>query len=228
MKSKVGGLALLAAGFAACGSPPVAKSNPTWEADVYPILQGQCLHCHGQDHESKGQSVTRFDFFDLSNCTDLSFVDKAPTISANHSQIKTLIVPSPDLLRKDLMPPIPASSLEDWQIETIKNWAKITDKEKRRGSRSRNHNPKIIITSKLPNDVGDELKVSYRFEDTDGDPVIGVLKLGDAKVDLLKFSGEVTIKGITGSKGDNLTLSAEMCDGWKKASQDNLGEIKRQ
>jgi hypothetical protein len=242
MKSQIVGLALLAAGLAACGSPPVAKSNPTWEADVYPILQGQCLHCHGQDHDSNGQTVTRFDFFDLSKCGDISFVDKAPSISVNATSLKNVLFPDPDkdadtnkvtaVARSLLMPPPPATSLEDWQITTIKNWVKITDKEKRRGSRGKdnenNHKPKIIITSKLPNDVGDALKVSYRFEDTDGDPVIGVLKLGDAKVDLLKYSGEVTLMGISGSSGDKLTLSAEICDGWQPATQNNLGEIKRQ
>lgn len=239
MKFRIGGFALLFASVAACEAPPVAKSNPTWEADVYPILQGQCLHCHGQDHNAKGQSVTRFDFFDLSKCSDVSFADKAPTIAASVEQIRQFVAPNPEpdpdtnkvvpILRKDLMPPVPASLLEDWQIATIKNWANIKDKEKRRGTRpdSKNHNPKIIITSKLPDDVGDELKVSYRFEDTDGDPVIGVLRLGDAKVDLLKNSGEVTITGITGNSGKKLTLSADLCDGWKKVSQ-NVGEIQRQ
>ncbi|MDX2021540.1 MAG: hypothetical protein SF187_14955 [Deltaproteobacteria bacterium] len=224
---------------ASCEGPPPVKSQPTWEADVYPILQGQCLNCHGSEADRYGAG-TRFDFFNLDNCSEVEFKQK-PTIQAFPSYalaILTDVTPQQEVkddkpvgpAERPKMPPLPASLIEDWQVETLKNWAKYEtkDKEKARGSRgNRNRDPKIIITSQYPDKVGDELKVSYRFEDTDGDPVIGVLKFGDAKVDLLKLSGQVTLSGFTAQSGDTLTLTADICDGWGRVTTD-LKDIEKE
>ena len=205
-----------------CGGN-VAPASPTWEADVYPILQGQCLHCHGSTWETNGGG--RYDFYDLSKCGEMGFADPNVRFSTSPGILLTSLEPQDDgegRSYRSFMPPQPASVLEDWELQTIKNWSKVS-KEKQRGSRSpsRNSDPKIIITSKYPDKVGDELKVSYRFADEDGDPVIGVLKFGDAKVvDLLKFSGQVTLSGFTAQSGDTLKLSAVLCDGWEQVTVD--------
>ena len=215
----VGGVLLLLTGVAACEGPPVAKSNPTWEADVYPILQGQCLHCHGDTADKNGKG-SRFDFYDFSNCGDILIPGKKKTAVDNNLVAIAGFVEGGG--SRAFMPPAPASVLADWEVQTLKNFLS----KKTRGTRRNNRDPKIIITSDLPANVGDELKVSYRFEDADGNPVIGVLRLGDAKVDLLKNSGEVTITDITGNSGDKLTLTVEICDGWTKVSEER-GEIER-
>lgn len=225
---------LLATLVVGCAEP-IPPKNPTWEADVYPIVQGQCLHCHGGEAADKGNGF-RFDFrdgfTDVDKCGDLGFNN--PPVFMAVGNWKGAIEPQ-DPSPRATMPPAPASLLEDWQIQTLKNYAKFyassaTNKKNSHGKRSDavNRKPKILITSKLPDKVGEELKVSYRFEDTDGDPVIGVLRLGDAKVDLLKFSGEVTIPGITGTSGDTLTLTADICDGWDKVTDEDLGKVERE
>lgn len=217
-----GGLALVST--PGCGPAQEAKSSPTWEADVYPILQGRCLHCHGETADRDGNGG-RFDFYDFGECGELKLEDTTDT-AVQKAKLFSVFLEKPEDGSRVYMPPAPASVLEDWETETLLNFAKKAARGSRSGSRNRD--PRIIITSKLPNEVGDELKVSYRFEDTDGDPVIGVLKLGDAKVDLLKFSGQVTITGITGNSGDTLTLSADLCDGWEKVTVDDLGEVEKQ
>lgn len=195
---------------------PIAKENPTWEADVYPILRGQCLHCHGEtaNENGKTQRATKGYRFDLIN------LDACRAEIAAAAKMSSQFLPggfgassASDNGKRPRMPPPPATPLEDWEVQTLKNWEKEEGflLGKHPGG---NQKPKIIITSEYPDKVGDELKVSYRFEDADGDPVIGVLKFGDAKVDLLKFSGQVTLTGFTAASGDTLTLSAELCDGW--------------
>lgn len=217
--------AIVAASVGGCGEQ-VAPANPTWEADVYPIVQGQCLHCHGDEADDKGNGF-RFDFRDLDKCGDLG-LSKAPNFTAPSLWLGSLVG---DGSARARMPPTPANTIEDWQYQTLKNYDKryrdSATKEKTRGTRTGNHKPKIIITSQYPDKVGDELKVSYRFEDTDGDPVIGVLKFGDAKVDLLKFSGQVTLSGFTAQSGDTLTLTADICDGWGRVTTD-LKDIEKE
>jgi hypothetical protein len=209
-----------------CGGN-VAPRSPTWEADVYPILQGQCLHCHGSTWEKNGGG--RYDFFDLSKCSDVEFTvadGGVPTFSVSPQSILAFVEPQDS--GRPYMPPAPASLLEDWELETLRNWSKQSDKEKRRGVRGGgNRKPKIVVTSEYPEKVGDELKVSYRFEDSDGDPVIGVLKFGEAKVNLLKFSDEVTLSGFNAQSGDTLKLSAQICDGWDSVSLD-IKEIEKE
>ncbi|MCG5054831.1 MAG: hypothetical protein KA712_17850 [Myxococcales bacterium] len=130
------------------------------------------------------------------------------------------------------MPPIPASLLEDWQVETIQRWSKrIADGnvEEARGERKNNRNPRIRITSKLPARVGNSLRVSFVVEDSDGDPVIGHLKLGEAKADITGAgAGTVSLENITGNAGDELTFTAELCDGWARVTRGNLGKVEKE
>ena len=229
--------AVLAIVLVGCGGQ-AAPSKPTWEAEVFPILQGRCLGCHGSTAASTGGGSFRFDFFDTSKCgKDFDFAGSAgfglrQTILAD---VVPQEVTEGDKVKKTFrprMPPAPANLLEDWEVQTLRNWAKYADKDKekaRGGEGRRNRDPKIRITSELPSSVGDSLNVSYVIEDADDDPVIGILRLGDKEIELNgQRGGEVTFEDIGGDSGDELTISADLCDGWERVNVEDLGTVEKE
>lgn len=236
----LGGLLLAGLGLGACGSPPTAPRNPTWEADVYPILQGQCLHCHANSFLEAGGGY-RFEFFDGEKCGD-DLKASASSAWGLGGVILKAVKPQTGGARA-FMPPVPASTLEDWQVETLERWVKRLEDavgeedpgvsaeriEALRGERKNNRNPRIRITSKLPEKVGNSLRVSFVVEDSDGDPVIGQLRLGEAKADITGAgAGTVSLENITGNAGDELTFTAELCDGWARVTRGNLGKVEKE
>lgn len=225
----------------ACGSPPAAPNNPTWEADVYPILQGQCLHCHGATAKDNGLGL-RFDFFDGGKCGDDLTVPSAAWTDVYRARIPATVEPqtlkdSEDddrILKRyrPIMPPSPASLLEPWQVQTLRRWAEIEDTEEARGERLNNRRPRIRITS-LPATVGESLEVSYVIEDRDGDPVFGKLTLNGSETPKVvnldgTGSGNVKFEQVQADRGDELTLSAVLCDGWQRVSFSDLGKVEKE
>ncbi len=233
----VGSVTLLLLG--AC-SGPVTPDKPTWEADIYPILQGQCLNCHGATSNKTGPAF-RFDFFDLDKCKDIGppppdleldtpngwtwrgaiADDVKPQLRTNEGRVVETFRPR--------MPPAPASLLEDWQVETIAKWSKRS-KEDARGKRPSNRNrlPTIRITSELPESTDSELTVSFVVEDGDDDPVIGLLKIGDQSHYINSAGlGEHTFD-LSGESNGELTITANLCDGWEQQPFDDLGKVEKE
>jgi hypothetical protein len=216
LKASFAGIASVAA---AC-SPPAAVENPTWADDVYPIIQGQCLHCHGGTADETGSSDpakapghgTRLDFVNNSVCDDL-----AGTPAYSFTGIMSYIEPDNGVVP---MPPAPARPLEDWQIETIRNWksAKFP-----LGKPTNNHSPTLTVETKVS---GSKLTLSYVASDSDGDPVLGEIKVGDNLWHRFTStgSGNVTFD-LTGESG-KLQITARLCDGWKLVSLDDSDGLK--
>jgi len=209
-------------GWVAC-SPPEAVKDPTW-ADVYPILQGQCLGCHGSSAAKDGGSF-RFDFLNAAaTCKQEAEDDLAagflppPSFMAARKQILADIRPYAEDLRPK-MPPEPARLLEDWQSKTLENFIVKLD-------RLPPAEAATLALGPLPKDAqapriaatyvraGTELTVNYVVADDNADPVIGKLRVGG------KLSQPITSAG-NGQAVFNLTgvappftLDARLCDGW--------------
>jgi len=110
-------LMLLAAGMGAmalggCGAD--VPEHPTWQNDVYPIMQARCVRCHNAGKTMDPLSLPgmpvlgNFDSpsFDQFATLDKSLFFLAPDLISNRGDPKT-------------MPPLPAAALAQWQIDTI-------------------------------------------------------------------------------------------------------------
>ena len=115
-------LMLLAAGLGAatltgCGAD--VPEHPTWQNDVYPILEARCVRCHNSDKTADPLSLPgipvqgNFDFpsFDQLQGLDRNYFLTAPEYISDSSMPLA-------------MPPLPAAQLAQWQIDTITRFVK--------------------------------------------------------------------------------------------------------
>jgi hypothetical protein len=206
--------------LAACQGTPEAPAHPTW-ADVQPILEGNCNHCHGATAAvtgSKGPAVYRFDFFDMNDdvCGDAS---KAMTTQA-------LAAASAALMKSDLgggrpkMPPAPASPLHDWERETILRWVTQPVKGPPPGA---NRRPRIRVTN-LPATVSTRLQFFAVVDDPDGDSVVGLVSFGGATFGMDHPGSFAVDIDMTQVPNGMQRLTATLCDGWASTTYD-LGPI---
>ncbi len=215
-------LGLMAVGLLNACSAPEPIADPTW-SDVYPILQGQCLHCHGSTASADGGGF-RFDFLNAAlTCQDAPGDDLAsgytppPNFVASRRQIQSVINPGPMGLRAK-MPPEPARLLEDWQKQTLENFIVKLDAVGVEAAKSvlvqppDARSPRIEVTfARLNND----LHVDYTVLDDNGDPVIGQLRVGGGLPHRIEAAGRgqarFDLSGVVGSPGQ---ITARLCDGW--------------
>lgn len=124
------GLAGLAAA-GGCSIEPSVANQPTYEADVKPILVARCVRCHGDPPlgEPPAGSTTplapipgfRFDVYDClpNDATPGNCAQGAKTLAGLMKQrVKDLGVDAPGH-----MPPKPAPALSAYQVDTIAAWA---------------------------------------------------------------------------------------------------------
>lgn len=206
----LGSAAMVGAALVACGGAPAVPEEPTWSEHVYPIIAGQCLHCHGASAARDGGGF-RFDFVDPANPSAcgaalVTSADLGPLLHI--ATIGTVIALQEDtILTRPKMPPEPADGLEGWEIETIENWiASGRDK----GDAPSGGGPRIRVTG--TEEDGDDLVVSYIITDPDGDPVLGEITAPGADAVPVRGSGGGTIT--IPDADDEFTITAELCDGW--------------
>jgi hypothetical protein len=214
-------LVALASGWTACEAPPVVPKEPTW-VDVEPIFRGQCNHCHGRTADVTGGTF-RLDVFDSSDarCGEVASTMKSP-IDGSFWANRAVVSVKPDEGARPRMPPSPASTLEDWEVEMLTKYT--ASKEKLKDNKA-NKKPTITLMGKLPDDVDNELEVNVIAGDPDDHGVVGFLKLGDEVVDL-PGPGLHTVKFNTSMvmDGDELTLRGGVCDSWANTVR-NLGTV---
>jgi hypothetical protein len=211
---KHGLLTLIA--VAACEPTPIA--NPTW-VDVEPIVRGTCTHCHGANDRAGGG--VRFDFFAMNAeiCGDASAaLDARPMAHGLATLIEAAITPTAAGTVR--MPPSPASPLNDWERETLLAWTRAP----MLGSPSSNHLPRVTVAGEVPRVADRAVEFTLLVDDPDGEPVVGVVQLGERTV---KLDGpgafQVTIDTASFDTGRYVARSS-VCDGWELASYD-LSEI---
>lgn len=208
----LGGLSI-----ASCDSHAVPES-PTW-GDVEPILRARCLQCHGGSAPLTGSrdNITyRLDFFDLTPavCGEAAAAVQLPSFAAGWAGLIARDITSPDGFIRPRMPPLPATTLADWEWQTLLRWTNRPDKGP---FPSNNRPPTVRITS--PSRIVDtRLDLGVLVEDPDGDSAVGVVTIGDTKINIDRpgaFSASLDTS--TWLDGE-LPVSAALCDGWNSAT----------
>jgi hypothetical protein len=207
-------------------SAPEAPIDPTW-SDVYPILQGQCLHCHGANAEQDGAGW-RFDFLDAASLCkaepsdDLAAaLDPSSSFLAAKALILADIVPASPGSRPK-MPPEPGRLLEEWQRTTLERFigklnsvtVGVDPAMAVRGPVPADaRSPRITLQYALLNGI---LTLDYVVSDENADPVIGELRVGDNLVAPIPSAGAGQAAFNLGGQrpGTPLQVSARLCDGW--------------
>lgn len=110
-----------------CGEEPV-PADPGFAADVRPILIARCVRCHGAGGTLNGDPLSKKDvppeivyleqYEDTGMCT-------APVMNCKSGAkgVAALIRAYVHETGPMRMPPLPAESLSDWQLQTIDRWA---------------------------------------------------------------------------------------------------------
>lgn len=201
-------LSLLAA---AC-EPEEAPEQPLW-SDVEPILRAQCGSCHGSSASVTGGGV-RFDFYDLSTgpCGQAGMVlDSVGSARAQRAMIAEAITTTDENVRP-IMPPLPAPYLTDREWLTILRWAANPFK----GDKPEGNLPPRISLAGTPFEADRTLDVRVVVEDPEGEPVVGLLKVGD-QIAQMDRAGSFAARYDTSSWPDGIvTISATLCDGWSQ------------
>ena len=198
---------------AACSGPPSVPEHPTW-ADVEPILQGECNHCHGATAHTTatlGPATYRFDFYDMNDavCGDAAAAMDVPALAAASAGLIKSDISSPGGGRPR-MPPAPAPVLADWERETISRWA---DAPIKGPPDAGNRRPNMAINL-LPTAAKGQLTFVATTSDPDDDSVVGVITLGNL-VYKMTHAGSFDVSfDLTGMTPGNYRLSSVLCDGW--------------
>jgi hypothetical protein len=205
--------------LAAC-APDVPK-EPTWVADVQPIVQGNCTRCHGNPQSGGTPTTFRLDVYQdtrdgrLTSEGTVRLVRGAGTMA---EFMATRVVHD-----DDPMPPL--FPLTDRQQEILTQWFATTpDKEPRpqQGAHTLNHKPFAFVVSPVGNRRSDQdLPLVIEVRDQDGDRVVGQLLFGsggadDTVIEPNLHDGRVTVIWDTGVVPEGTyRLHAQLDDGFK-------------
>ena len=114
------------------------------------------------------------------------------------------------------MPPPPAPYLSDWEWQTIGRW--IADGTPR-GDIPPGNQPPSLRFFRSASTVDTSLSITALADDPEGDPVVGIVKIGDQPPFKMNRGGSFTAEIDTSSWPEGpLTVSATLCDGWSKVS----------
>jgi hypothetical protein len=207
--------ALVVAAAAACG-PSDPPENPGW-ADVEPIMRGACSGCHGSSAQTTGNGF-RFDFYDMTAdpCGEAAGVLAGVSLARAQADHIARAITTTDPGVRPSMPPVPAPYLADNEWLTLLRW---TANPIKGDKPPQNRAPQISIegTSLTADQV---LDVNVVVHDPDGDPVVGIVKIGD-QVGKIDRAGAFSARWDTSSwPAGAVTMSAVLCDGWSQVSAD--------
>jgi hypothetical protein len=209
----------LALGLAAtgCEDAPRAAQKPTW-ADVEPILRGNCTSCHGATASvtgaAQGGMAYRLDFYDMtaSACGAAATVLGGQPLAHSWAALIGSDVTSPGSGWRPRMPPAPASSLPDWERDTLVRWAAEADPAKGEARRD-NRRPDIQLVAATA--VADKrLDFTAIISDADGEAVVGVIKVGDVSLPTDHAGAFSTGLDTSTWAAGVYPISAVLCDGW--------------
>lgn len=205
-------------GGAACGTddPP---ENPTW-ADVEPILRAECTGCHGSSANVTGGGY-RFDFYDMTQadpCGDAAAVLADVSLARAQADKIAKAITTTDPNVRPIMPPLPAPYLSDKEWVTILRW---TANPIKGDMPLRDRAPRISVNG-TSTTADQKLDVNIVVDDPEGEPVVGVVKIGD-RVGNMDRSGAFSTSYDTSSwPAGTVKMSAVLCDGWSQVSVDLL------
>jgi len=185
-----------------CATEEPAPDQPTWAADVLPILRANCFHCHGSTANFRKYGNKRWDVYDRSTEPYLRLgfgpvTEEIPDSAGKTTETVTVVGAKDDAplfpayIDSDdetlRMPPPPATRLSSRDIQLIKNWIS-PDNAKRfaLGSHQPNHKAAIAWLDKAARHIA--------VTDEDGDTVVGKLDCGGTEV-AVDHSGGFTLPG---------------------------------
>lgn len=212
-------LALLTS-VTACGAPD-APEHPSWDIDVYPILRGSCLHCHGASAATSTNSAAwRFDVCNPADFAEAGTRTDALFGALTHAElIAASIEPGHGRAR---MPPPPAAPLSDYEVAVLRNWTRIAVEAKAAVPPM----PRLACRKQQPNrepvaypvgaprpDPADPSVVLLTVEiaDPDGDEVLGKASAGSASMHVMS-AGRQTLRLAGARAGDAITIT--LSDGY--------------
>ena len=220
---------LVSTGLAGCGGTAV-PAKPSWDQDVFPILQGSCNHCHGATVGSEATPLSRFDF-----CDNRPFMAAGITVpgtllgalGTTAATIETQIVPAKGASRP-LMPPPPAAPLSDYEREVLLKWIKqqaaaaapaAGEVHTACRKQVRNRDPRALLVDKSTD--GNNLVVTLDIIDLDGDQVLGKVTAGtgnNAPSQVITASGRrsFTFENLP----ENTDVKVLMLDGYTEIEAD--------
>ncbi len=150
---------------------PVPPREPTWQADVMPILAANCVGCHGIEARGGAPPTLRLDSIDPVPVPTGGMIAGAGGAA---TQIFKRVT-GKGLLRNELSMP-PRGALSEYDLAVLRNWAALADGT---GTAPRgpgiegNQAPTISITEIARTPAGVEFRVE--ISDADGDPVLATL-----------------------------------------------------
>src|SRR5262249_41591130 len=119
-----------------------APENPTWVDDVEPIVRGNCFHCHGAGNKSVNSAVFRWDFYDPNSQLSMIGDFSSLAIMSPGGNIGMWVTGQGKPLVTDIMPPPPATPLDDRDTQVLTAWyGPMGMGSHPRGMRSPNHKP---------------------------------------------------------------------------------------
>jgi hypothetical protein len=198
---------------AACSDNEVPE-HPTW-ADVEPLLRAQCSHCHGSTARTTGAGI-RFDFFDTtsSHCSEAETALAGVGSARLQANLIATAITTTDPVVRPSMPPIPAPYLSEREWLTILRW---TANPVQGDTPAANRPPRIDVSG-IATTAGDMLEVNVVIDDPDGEPVVGVLKVGEA-VGVMDRAGSFSARFDTSKwPAGTVTVGAVLCDAWSQVS----------
>jgi hypothetical protein len=211
----VAALGLLA--LSACESHPVPE-NPTW-VDVEPILRARCLQCHGGSASltaSLDNITYRFDFFDVTAavCGEAASAVQLPSFAAGWSGSIARDITSADGFIRPRMPPLPATTLADWEWQTLLRWTAHPEK----GAIPEGNRPPTCRITNATRIVDAELDLGVVVEDPDGESAIGILTIGDTRITLDRPGAFLAAIDTSAWAEGEVPVSVALCDGWNSAT----------
>lgn len=199
-------IAIFMAMLAAC--VPDAPATPSFQQDVMPILAANCVRCHGYPVIGGAPAQMRLDAYGDIAVDDTTRFSGA---GVNASLIATRVA-------SEDRPMPPRFPLDDFQIETLENWADgapAGEAPPRGEPRVNNHAPEIVAQRR--SQVGTIVELQSAIHDDDGDLVAGELRVRVGAVDRVAGavrSGLVEVRwDAAGVSAGDYPLSAHLDDG---------------
>ncbi len=220
MRARIAAAIALAAGL---GCIPEAPEHPTW-ANVQPVLAGECTHCHGANADRLDDTRTgggfRLDFYDMK----MDVCGEATQVLGEGKRLAfeqagkiwesiTTTADRPDA--RPLMPPPPAPYLADWEWRTIQRW--VADGAPK-GELPPGNRPARFRLYHDSGPADQTLDITAVIEDPDGDPIVGVLLFGDARLNMDHGGAYSATLDTSSWEAGERPITAVLCDGWSNVS----------
>jgi hypothetical protein len=191
-------VALLATVLAGCGAAEV-PFRVSWDADVLPILQGSCGHCHGSTVKLVPGASTRFDLCSVEAVVAAgipTLVDPALFGAARLAGTFAGYVTVQPGQSRPQMPPPPAPPLDDYQSGVLLKWARYAMAAAPAAGQPHpacakqipNREPRAVLVRRTLSAMN-ELEVTVQVSDPDREQVLGTITAGSAEPQLIHGAG---------------------------------------